>query len=108
MNPNQVITTAVINALESQPWWVRRKDTITAIAGGVLQLANVAVAYTGDLPEWASVLIAGVVMVCQALVHARTVGAITPSMAARLSEAGGETGERPPRFTVLGGGSYAD
>lgn len=82
MNPQ--IQNAVQNALAAQPWYIRRKDTITAIAGTLLQLANVAAAYTTDAPEWASVALAVLIGLCQIVVHAGTPGAITPSMAARL------------------------
>ena len=82
MNPQ--IQIAVQNALQSQPWWVRRKDTITAVAGTLLQLLNVAAAYTTDAPEWASVALAVLIGICQIVIHAGTPGAITPSMAARL------------------------
>ena len=82
MNPQ--IQTAVENALQAQPWYVRRKDTITAVAGTLLQLLNVAAAYTTDAPEWASVALAVLIGLCQIIVHAGTPGAITPSMAGRL------------------------
>lgn len=82
MNPQ--IQHAVENALAAQPWYVRRKDTITAVAGTMLQLANVAVAYTADGPEWASVAVALLIGLCQIVVHAGTPGAITPSMAIRI------------------------
>lgn len=84
MNPQ--IQEAVQNALAVQPWYVRRKDSITAIAGTLLQLVNVAAAYTTDAPEWASVALAVLIGLCQIVVHAGTPGAITPSMAARLDE----------------------
>lgn len=84
MNPQ--IQTAVENALQAQPWYVRRKDTITAVAGTLLQLLNVAAAYTTDAPEWASVALAILIGLCQIIVHAGTPGAITPSMAGRLEE----------------------
>lgn len=80
-----IIQNAVTNALQAQPWWVRRKDTITAIAGTILQLANVAVAYTADAPEWVNITIAILIGLCQVVIHAGTPGAITDSMAGRLS-----------------------
>lgn len=83
---NTDIQTAVSNALQAQPWYVRRKDTITAAAGTLLQLLNVAAAYTTDAPEWASVALAILIGLCQVVVHAGTPGAITPSMAGRLEE----------------------
>lgn len=80
------IQTAVENALVTQPWWIRRKDTITAIAGTTAQLLNVAAAYATDAPEWASVVFAVLIGLCQVIIHAGTPGAITPSMGARLEK----------------------
>lgn len=84
MNPQ--IQIAVENALAAQPWWERRKDTITAMAGTIMQLANVVVTYTTDGPEWASVAVALLIGLCQIIIHAGTPGAITPSMATRLEQ----------------------
>lgn len=83
---NTDIQIAVSRALAAQPWYVRRKDTITAVAGTVLQLANVAAMYATDGPEWVSVLIAAVIGLCQMFVHAGTKGAFTDSMKDRLVE----------------------
>lgn len=82
-----IIQNAVTNALNAQPWWVRRKDTITAVAGTILQLLNLVVAYSATAPEWVSVILAIVIGVCQVIIHAGTPGAITPSMATRLDQA---------------------
>lgn len=79
---------AVAQALTEQPWYVRRKDTITAVAGMVLQASNVVLAYAASWPEWVNVLVAFVIGVCQIVVHAGTPGAITPSQASRLEQAG--------------------
>lgn len=79
---------AVAQALVEQPWYVRRKDTITAVAGMVLQASNVVLAYASSWPEWVNVVIAFVIGVCQIVVHAGTPGAITPSQARRLESAG--------------------
>ena len=49
---------AVAQALVEQPWYVRRKDTITAVAGMVLQASNVVLAYAASMPEWVNVVIA--------------------------------------------------
>lgn len=81
---NQQIEVAVQNALAAQPWYVRRKDTITAVAGTMLQLANVASAYTTDMPEWVNVMLALFIGALQVVIHAGTPGAVTPSMANRL------------------------
>lgn len=83
-----VFQSAVAEALNGQPWYQRRKDTLTAVAGTVLQVLNLLVLYTGEWPAWANALIAAVIGVCQILVHSRTKGSITPSMAKRLETAG--------------------
>lgn len=89
---NSVIEVAVARALAEQPWFARRKDTLAAVAGTVLQLANVAAAYTTQMPEWANVLIAVLIGAAQVVVHATTPGAITPSQAQRLEVAAGLEG----------------
>lgn len=83
-----IFQSAVAEALNEQPWYQRRKDTLTAVAGTILQVANLLVLYTGELPAWVNALIAGVIGICQILVHSRTKGAITPSMAKRLEDFG--------------------
>lgn len=70
----------------TQPWWERRKNTIIAVAGLVLQVAQVVAVYAAGGPEWASVALAGVIGVCEALVHATAKGAVTPSMGERLGD----------------------
>ena len=75
---------AVSNALASQSWFQRRKDTIAAVAGGVLQVLNILMVFATDWPEWASLLIGALIFVAQAFFHATTQGAITPSMGDRL------------------------
>ena len=77
-------SSAVAVALAEQPWFVRRKDTIVAVAGTLLQVANIAFAYTTNSPEWVNFAIAAVIGVCQVVIHAGTPGAITPSMGRRL------------------------
>lgn len=81
------IQDAVAEALAQQPGYARRKDSITAVAATVLQLANLAVLYTGEAPAWLSLVLAVVIGVAQTAIHAGTKGAITPSMAERLEEA---------------------
>lgn len=71
-------------ALREQPWFMRRKDTIAASVGGLLQISNVAGAYFSDAPAWVNVLLAVVIGLLQVVVHAATPGAVTPSMATRL------------------------
>lgn len=84
-----VFQDSVAQALAEQPWWLRRKDSLVAIAGTVLQVANLAVLVSGDMPAWMNAIVAAVIGAAQIVVHAGTKGAITPSMAQRL-EASGE------------------
>lgn len=85
-----VFQDAVAAAIADQPWYVRRKDSIAAGAGLVLQAANVLTAYSADFPEWVNIVVAVVIGVAQIAVHAGTKGAITPSQAARLEAAAGD------------------
>lgn len=84
---NTEIQTAVSNALRGQSWFVRRKDTIAAVAGTIIQVLNLLVFMTAGAPEWVNALIAVAVGIAQTLVHAATPGAITPSMERRLEQA---------------------
>ncbi|MDK8500632.1 hypothetical protein QP933_06725 [Corynebacterium pseudodiphtheriticum] len=81
------IQNAVSNALRGQSWFVRRKDTIAAVAGTIVQVLNLMVFMTAGAPEWVNALIAVTVGIAQTLVHAATPGAITPSMERRLEQA---------------------
>lgn len=92
-------SSAVEVALAQQPWFMRRKDTIVAVAGTLLQVANIAVAYTTNAPEWVNFVIAAVIGVCQVVVHAGTPGAITPSMGPRLEATAA---------TIPGGSGYEE
>ena len=83
-----VFQDTVAAAVAAQPWYQRRKDSITALAGTFLQVVNLFAAYATGLPEWATLLIALLVGVAQVAVHAGTKGAITPSMGVRLEQAG--------------------
>ncbi|MGX7905949.1 hypothetical protein ACVNSK_06855 [Corynebacterium propinquum] len=81
------IQTSVSNALRNQSWFIRRKDTIAAVAGTIVQLLNLLVFVTAGAPEWVNAVIAVSVGIAQTLVHAATPGAITPSMEKRLEQA---------------------
>lgn len=85
-----VFNASVEQALAHQSWFMRRKDTLTAIAGTILQIANLGALYASNGPEWVNILIAGVIGAAQIVIHAGTKGAITPSMAGRLEQAGEE------------------
>lgn len=79
---------SVAQALANQPWYIRRKDTLTAVAGTVLQAMNLLVLVAGESNEWVNITIAVTIGIAQIIIHAGTKGAITPSMAKRLEQAG--------------------
>ena len=79
---------SVAQALANQPWYIRRKDTLTAVAGTVLQAMNLLVLVAGESNEWVNIAIAVTIGIAQIIIHAGTKGAITPSMAERLEQAG--------------------
>lgn len=81
------IQTSVSNALRNQSWFIRRKDTIAAVAGTIIQVLNLLFFVTAGAPEWVNAVIAVSVGIAQTLVHAATPGAITPSMEHRLEKA---------------------
>lgn len=83
-----VFQNSVAEALAEQSWWMRRKDTLTAVAGTILQVGNLVLLVSGGWPAWVNAVIAGVIGLAQIVVHAGTKGAITPSMAMRLERAG--------------------
>ncbi|MBG9260269.1 hypothetical protein [Corynebacterium belfantii] len=78
------IQIAVSRALTAQPWYVRRKDTIAAAAGLILQVLNIIGGIQVGQPAWVSMVIAAAIGLAQICVHAGTQGAITPSMGERL------------------------
>lgn len=83
-----VFQNSVAEALAEQSWWARRKDTLTAVAGTILQVANLLLLVSGEWPAWVNAIIAAVIGAAQIVIHAGTKGAITPSMATRLEQAG--------------------
>lgn len=84
------IQEAVQNALAAQPWYVKRKDTLTAVAGAVLYLLDALAVSNTNMDETTGLALAAVVFVCQVFIHAGTKGAITESMATRLEDAAPE------------------
>ncbi|CAB0575842.1 hypothetical protein CIP107532_01950 [Corynebacterium diphtheriae] len=93
---NTDIQAAVTRALESQSWWLRRKDSLTSGAGLVLHFANLIVTMLGDTNPWVNVVVAVVIGVAQLIIHAGTKGAITPSMVTRIDNAA----PTPPVFDL--------
>ena len=101
------IQNAVSNALRGQSWFVRRKDTIAAVAGTIVQLLNLLVFMTAGAPEWVNALIALTVGIAQTLVHAATPGAITPSMEKRLEKAALQPAPVTAETTAYSEGEHA-
>lgn len=101
------IQTSVSNALRNQSWFIRRKDTIAAVAGTIVQLLNLLVFMTAGAPEWVNALIAITVGIAQTLVHAATPGAITPSMQHRLEKAALEPAPVTAETTAYSEGEQA-
>ncbi|WP_070758776.1 hypothetical protein [Corynebacterium sp. HMSC22B11] len=82
-----VLQQAVAEAVVEQSWWKRRKDSLAAVAGMLLQVTNLEIFNSTSMPVWASILIAVIIGACQTVIHAYTLGAITPSMGTRLEQA---------------------
>lgn len=85
VSQSDVVSRVVREALTRQSWFIRRKDTLAAVAGFVLQLANLLAVATQGLPTWAGAVIGTVIMGAQVVLHAATPGAVTPSMESRLA-----------------------
>lgn len=78
------------DALAKQPWWDRRKNSLTAVAQLVLQAANVALFALGDVPLVVTVIVALVISLAEIVVHAATKAPVTPSVAEKISRAAAE------------------
>ena len=72
------------DALARQPWFVRRKNTLAAIAQAVLQLANLGVTLAVGSPVWVTFTIAAVIIAAEVVFHASTRGPVTPSAAQEI------------------------
>lgn len=83
-----IFNDALSQLLHEQPEYLRRKDSITSASGTVLQLTQLLAIQGAGLPLWVNLIVGVVIGVAQILVHAGTKGAVTPSMAKRLEEAG--------------------
>lgn len=85
---SDALSDAFAKALAKQGEFARRKDSITSIAGTVIQVANLATVLVGtDAPTWVHFVIAVVTGFAQLAVHAGTKGAITPSQEGRIRDA---------------------
>ena len=65
--------------LENQTWFQRRKNTIFAVAQGVVQVANLSFFIVGDLPWQVALAIGLVAFLAEAVLHSRTKGPLTVS-----------------------------
>lgn len=83
---SQAARSAAARVLARQPGFVRRKDSLTAIAGTVLQVINLLTIMETDVPLWVHIVIAVVVGIAQTVIHAATKAAITPSIVEKVSE----------------------
>lgn len=77
---------AASRVLSRQPWFVRRKDSLTAAAGTILQVLNLAVLVGADWPEWVNIAIAVVVGLAQIIIHAGTKAPMAPSLVDRVAD----------------------
>lgn len=82
-----VFQDAVADAIAQQPWYIRRQDAIIATAGAVMQLANLGITSSINMPEWICLLAAALIGVCQIAIYAGNQGALTPAQAWRLEHA---------------------
>ncbi|AJE32498.1 hypothetical protein B842_03225 [Corynebacterium humireducens NBRC 106098 = DSM 45392] len=72
-------------AIAKQSWFLRRKDSLTAVAGVVLQIAQVATVYAVGAPLWVSAVIALIIGTAEVVIHAATPQALTPSGVSRAA-----------------------
>ncbi|AKK05252.1 hypothetical protein CMUST_15670 (plasmid) [Corynebacterium mustelae] len=84
---NQALGDAFESVLAEQPWVMRRKDSLTAALGTVLQVLNLLVMLAGEWPLWAHIALGGAIGIVQIGIHALTPGSVTPSQQARIREA---------------------
>lgn len=81
------IEEATGNALAEQPWFVRRKNTLTAIAQFILQAANVALFALGDVHVGVTIAVAVILSLAEIVVHAATKAPVTPAAAGKITKA---------------------
>lgn len=72
------------DALSRQPWFVRRKNTLAAIAQAVLQFANLGITLAVGSPVWVTFAIAAAIILAEVVFHASTRGPVTPSAAQEI------------------------
>lgn len=70
---------AMSEVLRKQKVTETRKNTLFALAQGVLQFGNIGLLVAGQVPWYISVAIAVVLVVAETMAHAFTPGPLTPS-----------------------------
>lgn len=90
MTVARTITETVIDVVEGQSWFLRRKESIALVASNLTWMAALGTIVTDTLPRWAQLtlmILGGVGTVAGFVATALTKAAITPSMAPRLEAA---------------------
>lgn len=72
--------------LQSQSWFEKRKNTLFAVANGIIQIANLLAFATFAVPWQVTVAIGVLVFLAEAVLHGRTRGPVTPSGARAVIE----------------------
>lgn len=85
-NPRPIID-ALAAALDDQPGFVKRKDSLAGVAAHLVQLTNLLLVVGADWPLWAHLVIGLIAGAAQVVLTAATPGAFTPSMKGRLLDA---------------------
>lgn len=85
MNPADVVKQSTIELLESQPWFIRRKDSLLQAAQAIGWIAAVVVPLVSDLPAWVSLIVGAIAYAAAGFTTAFTKGAIPPSAVSRLA-----------------------
>lgn len=81
------IQDAAGDAIAGQSWFKRRKNTIAAVAQGVLQFANAGLFLAGVLPLPVTIIIAVLIILAEVVVHAATKAPVTPAAAREIERA---------------------
>lgn len=100
MSTSLIITESVLAAVDQQPWFQRRKETLALLASNLTWMAALGSIATDTLPRWAQVcllVLGGVGTLAGFVATALTKAAITPSMAPRLEA----IAEPEPVFSTL-------
>ena len=74
------------NAIAEQSWFQRRKNTLAAVAQGILQFANAALFLAGILPLPVTIAIAIVIIAAEVVVHATSRTPVTPAVVEKIAQ----------------------